>query len=78
MASKIQTVKQYTVGGLFSGVGGIELGFQQAGFQILWANEIDKNSCITYRKNFNHQLFEGDTNNLDGKNYMNRVFLLHV
>ena len=47
-----------TVGGLFSGVGGIELGFKQAGFEILWANEIDKNSCITYRKNFDHVLIK--------------------
>ena len=29
------------VGGLFSGVGGIELGFEQSGFEIAWANEID-------------------------------------
>ena len=56
-----------TVGGLFSGVGGIELGFKQAGFEILWANEIDKNSCITYRKNFDHVLIEDDINNLKGK-----------
>ena len=33
----------YKVGGLFSGVGGIELGFEKAGFEIAWANEIDKN-----------------------------------
>ena len=27
---------------LFSGIGGIDLGFKQAGFDIVWANEIDK------------------------------------
>ncbi len=31
------------VGGLFAGIGGIELGFKKAGFEIAWANEIDKN-----------------------------------
>ena len=35
----------YTVGGLFSGIGGIELGFEQAGFEIVWSNEVDK-YCI--------------------------------
>ena len=42
-------MKKLKVGGLCSGVGGIELGFKQAGFDISWANEMDKNACITYR-----------------------------
>ena len=56
---------RYKVGGLFSGVGGIELGFQEAGFKVEWANEFDKNACITYRLNFtNHQLIEDDIWNI--------------
>ncbi len=52
------------VGGLFAGIGGIELGFKKAGFDIAWANEIDKNACITYRENHKHTLFEKDLNDL--------------
>ena len=52
------------VGGLFAGIGGIELGFKKAGFEISWANEIDKNACITYRANHKHKLFEKDLNHL--------------
>jgi DNA (cytosine-5)-methyltransferase 1 len=52
------------VGGLFAGIGGIELGFKKAGFKIIWANEIDKNACITYRLNHKHTLFEKDLNDL--------------
>ena len=37
---------------LFSGIGGIDLGFQQAGFDIVWANEFDKDAATTYRHNF--------------------------
>ena len=37
---------------LFSGIGGIDLGFQQAGFDIVWANEFDKDAATTYRYNF--------------------------
>ncbi len=49
----------YTVGGLFSGVGGIELGFERTGkFKVLWANEIDKYACETYRANHKHRLYE--------------------
>lgn len=37
---------------LFSGGGGLDLGFKQAGFNILWANEFDKNIWATHEKNF--------------------------
>lgn len=49
------------VGSLFSGIGGIDLGFKQSGFDIVWANEIDKDACKTYRLNFPETtLFEKD------------------
>ena len=56
------------VGGLFSGVGGIELGFQKAGYKIAWANEIDPKACNTYRHNHKHKLYEEDIHLLKGKN----------
>ena len=56
---------KFTVGSLYAGVGGICLGFINSGFKLLWANEFDKNACITYRENFNHKLYEGDVMKLD-------------
>ena len=56
---KIKGVKRhntYSVGGLFAGIGGIELGFKQAGFNINWANEIDNQACKTYKNNFRTNL----------------------
>ena len=38
------------VGGLFSGEGGIELAFKQAGFDITWANDFDQYAHKTYKK----------------------------
>lgn len=37
---------------LFAGIGGIDLAFKQAGFEIVWANDFDKYACKTYRYNF--------------------------
>lgn len=36
---------------LFSGVGGLDSGFQNAGFDIVWANEIDRSILPTYVAN---------------------------
>ncbi|WP_312902656.1 DNA cytosine methyltransferase [Chryseobacterium taichungense] len=35
----------------FAGAGGLDLGFEQAGFNVIWANEYDKDIWATYEKN---------------------------
>ncbi len=57
---------KYKVASLFAGVGGIDLGFQNAGFKIEWANEIDPQACKTYNNNFVHRIICDDIKNLDG------------
>ena len=41
--------------GLFSGAGGLDLGFQRAGFKMEWANEYDKEIWETFE--FNHKAY---------------------
>lgn len=46
---------------LFSGAGGLDLGFEKAGFLIPYANEYDKTIWETYEKNhLNTKLIKGD------------------
>ena len=37
---------------LYSGCGGMDLGFKQEGFEIVWANDIDEQACRTYTNYF--------------------------
>lgn len=54
------------VGSMFAGIGGTCLGFRQAGAEIVWANEVDKHACITYRNYFGDDyLHEGDITEID-------------
>jgi len=53
--------------GLFAGVGGIELGFKQAGFTPVLANEIDKYAGLTYSLNHSHTLILRDIHELETK-----------
>lgn len=60
---------ELTVGSLFAGIGGIDLGFQQAGFRISWAIEYDSKCCSSYKHNFNTvDLIESDIRKIDPKN----------
>lgn len=47
---------------LFSGAGGLDLGFIQAGHEIIWANDLYEDAVATYRKNIgNHIICEDIT-----------------
>lgn len=45
---------------LFTGAGGMDIGFNRAGFDVVWANEINSDFCETYRQNHSAQIVEGD------------------
>ena len=48
---------------LFSGAGGMDIGFARAGFEILWANDFDKAAVETYRQNIGDHIVLGDIDN---------------
>jgi DNA (cytosine-5)-methyltransferase 1 len=45
---------------LFAGAGGMDLGFKNAGYDIVWANDIDADSVKTYQRNIGDHIYHGD------------------
>lgn len=59
---------------LFSGAGGLDLGFHKAGFQTVVANEYDKCICPTFRKNFpDVKLIEEDIRRVPSSKFPNDI-----
>ena len=52
--------KKPTIVSLFAGCGGLDLGFINAGFKIIWANDFFKDAVETYKKNIGNHIIEGD------------------
>lgn len=49
---------------LFSGIGGLDAGFEKTGFNIVWANDFDKYAVETYKANYDHEIVQGDINEI--------------
>lgn len=57
--------KKPTLVSLFSGAGGMDLGFKKAGFDILWANDFNLDATITYKNNIGDHIVHGDITQID-------------
>ncbi len=74
--------KTYKTISLFSGCGGLDLGFQgnfksldtkyaKTNFDVVWSNDIDKNACQTYKENLNKDIVCADIRDLLTNKYIN-------
>lgn len=50
---------------LFSGAGGLDLGFTMAGHEIVWANDLYEDAVNTYKKNIGSHIVFEDISNID-------------
>ncbi len=50
---------------LFSGCGGLDLGFHNQGYETIWANDFAHWACDTFKKNFGNIIVEKDVEQID-------------
>ena len=68
---------RYYAIGLFSGCGGMELGFKEAGFSFLASCDFDHDACTTFRENFDSPIVEGDITQKEVKAEIMRLAQVH-
>jgi DNA (cytosine-5)-methyltransferase 1 len=65
ISRSIDSAIPFSVVSLFAGAGGLDTGLKMAGFNVIWANEIDKDACETYIANHSETYVErGDIRNV--------------
>lgn len=50
---------------LFAGIGGLDTGFIENGYDVVWANDIDKYAAQTYQANYSSPIILGDLNEIN-------------
>ena len=58
-------MREFTAVSLFCGAGGLDLGFEQAGFHTIWANDFDADACKTHQNWSDAKVVCGDISKVD-------------
>ena len=58
-------MREYTAVSLFCGAGGLDMGFDHAGFRTIWANDFDADACETHRAWSSAEVVCGDISKID-------------
>ena len=57
---KSEATNNLSIVSLFSGIGGLDLGFLYSGYNLIWAKDFDKAAVKTYAANIDSNIIEGD------------------
>lgn len=71
-----KTDKKYKIVSLFSGCGGLDLGFIQEGFEIIWANDFFEDAVKTYEENIGKHIVLGDITKIKSSEIPNNFDIL--
>ena len=69
-------MREFTAVSLFCGAGGLDLGFDRAGFKTIWANDFDNDACNTHKAWSNAEIVCGDIGKIDINSIPNADIIL--
>ena len=69
-------MSKHKVVGLFSGCGGLDLGFKNAGFELVWANDFFSDAVETYKQNIGDHIVLGDITKIPSEDIPNDFDIL--
>ena len=69
-------MKQFTQASLFCGAGGLDIGFERAGFKTIWANDFNADACETFRKWSSAEVICGDIGKIEAEDIPNTDVIL--
>jgi len=61
---------------LFCGAGGLDMGFENQGFQTVWANDFDKDACETHKSWSDADVVQGDIGKVDFSKIPDTPFII--
>ena len=61
-------MREFTAISLFAGAGGLDMGFERAGFKTIWANDFDADACKTHENWSTAKVVCGDVAKIDATN----------
>ena len=67
---------KYKIASLFSGCGGLDLGFINQGFEVVWANDFFKEAVETYKNNIGNHIIYGDITKISSEEIPNDFDIL--
>jgi len=76
MKKQAKSSKKPTVVSLFSGCGGLDLGFINAGFDVIWANDFFPEAVETYEKNIGKHIVLGNISKIKSSEIPNDFDIL--
>lgn len=69
-------MERMTQASLFCGAGGLDIGFERAGFKTVWANDINRDACDTFRRWSHAEVVCGDIGKIDADDILDTDILL--
>ena len=69
-------MREFTAISLFSGAGGLDMGFEYAGFKTIWANDFEADACKTHENWSKAKVVCGDIAKVDASDVPNADIML--